>query len=160
MIEEIRKIIEPAIRQNNCFLWGIEILRGKKNLTLRVFIDSYENANIEDCENISKDLNYEVSLESILGEDFILEVSSPGINRKFFYEEQLNEYIGEEFELRLRKPINGDKNIKGNLVKMKNNILIIKNKKKDYELDFNDLDLCKLNPNYSKLIKGMNYAKQ
>ena len=74
--------------------------------------------------------------------------------------EQLNEYIGEEFELRLRKPINGDKNIKGHLINMSNDILSIKNKKRDYELDFNDLDLCKLNPNYSKLIKEMNYAKQ
>ena len=36
---------------------------------------------------------------------------------------------------------------------MSNDILSIKNKKRDYELDFNDLDLCKLNPNYSKLIK-------
>ena len=159
MIEEIKKIIEPAIMQNNCFLWGIEILRGKKNPTLRIFVDSYENADIKDCENISKDLNYEVSLESILGDDFILEVSTPGINRKFFRKEQLNDYIGEEFELRLRQPINGDKNIKGHLIKIKNDTLSIKNKKKDYELDFNDLDLCKLNPNYSKLMKETNYAK-
>ena len=159
MIEEIKKIIEPAIMQNNCFLWGIEILRGKKNPTLRIFVDSNENADIKDCENISKDLNYEVSLESILGDDFILEVSTPGINRKFFYKEQLNDYIGEEFELRLSQPINGDKNIKGHLIKIKNDTLSIKNKKKDYELDFNDLDLCKLNPNYSKLIKETNYAK-
>jgi hypothetical protein len=42
---------------------------------------------------------------------------------------------------------------------MSNDILSIKNKKRDYELDFNDLDLCKLNPNYSKLIKEINYAK-
>ena len=159
MIEEIKKIIEPAIMQNNCFLWGIEILRGKKNPTLRIFVDSNENADIKDCENISKDLNYEVSLESILGDDFILEVSTPGINRKFFYKEQLNDYIGEEFELRLSQPINGDKNIKGHLIKIKNDTLSIKNKKKDYELDFNDLDLCKLNPNYSKLMKETNYAK-
>ena len=68
-------------------------------------------------------------------------------------------YIGEEFELRLRQPINGDKNIKGHLIKIKNDTLSIKNKKKDYELDFNDLDLCKLNPNYSKLMKETNYAK-
>ena len=159
MIEEIKKIIEPAIMQNNCFLWGIEILRGKKNPTLRIFVDSNENADIKDCENISKDLNYEVSLESILGDDFILEVSTPGINRKFFRKEQLNDYIGEEFELRLRQPINGDKNFKGHLIKIKNDTLSIKNKKKDYELDFNDLDLCKLNPNYSKLMKETNYAK-
>jgi hypothetical protein len=37
MIEEIKKIIEPAIMQNNCFLWGIEILRGKKKSNTKSF---------------------------------------------------------------------------------------------------------------------------
>jgi Uncharacterized protein conserved in bacteria len=59
--EEIEKIIIPVIRRNNCFLWGTEILRGKKITTFRIFIDSDGGVDINDCENISKDLNYEPS---------------------------------------------------------------------------------------------------
>ena len=56
--KDIEKIVKPVINDNNCFLWGIEILRGKKNTTLRIFIDSDNSVDINDCENISKDLKY------------------------------------------------------------------------------------------------------
>ena len=42
-IDDFKNIIEPVINRNNCLLWGIEILRGKKRNTLRVFIDSNNN---------------------------------------------------------------------------------------------------------------------
>ena len=82
--DEIEIIVEPVIKRHNCFLWGIEILRGKRRPTLRIYIDSGEGANIEDCENVSRDLNYEIDLDSSLGEDYVLEVSTPGIERRFF----------------------------------------------------------------------------
>ncbi len=70
--EEIENIVEPVIKRHECFLWGIEILRGKKRPTLRIYIDSDTGGNIDDCENISKDLNYEIELDSSLGEDYVL----------------------------------------------------------------------------------------
>ena len=70
--EEIEKIIVPVINRNNCVLWGTEILRGRKNTTLRIFIDSNKGVDINDCENISKDLNYEPSLDLSFGEDYVL----------------------------------------------------------------------------------------
>ena len=79
-IDDFKNIIEPVINRNNCLLWGIEILRGKKKNTLRVFIDSNNNVDINDCESISRDLNYEPQIDLNLGEDYILEVSTPGID--------------------------------------------------------------------------------
>ena len=40
MIEDLKNIIEPATKIHNCEFWGIEVLRGKKRPTLRVFIDT------------------------------------------------------------------------------------------------------------------------
>ena len=45
---------------------------------------------------MSKDLNYEIDLDSSLGEDYVLEVSTPGIDRRFFKQDQLIEYLGED----------------------------------------------------------------
>ena len=88
-IDEYKNIIEPVVNRNNCLLWGIEILRGKKRVTLRVYIDSEKNIDISDCENVSKDLSYEPMIDLNLGDDYILEVSTPGIDRKFFDLNQL-----------------------------------------------------------------------
>ena len=87
--EDIIEIVKPVIEDRNCFLWGVEILRGKKRPTVRIYIESDKGANIDDCENISKDLNYELALEDSFVEDYVLEVSTPGVDRKIFYIEQL-----------------------------------------------------------------------
>jgi len=157
--KDIEKIVKPVINDNNCFLWGIEILRGKKNTTLRIFIDSDNGVDINDCENISKDLKYEPNLDLSLGDNYILEVSTPGIDRKFFEINQLNDYIGEDLLLKSKELHNGKRNFSGKLSKCKENMFSIVVENKVMNFNFNDIDLCKLKPNYKKLIKDNNYAK-
>ena len=157
--KDIEKIVKPVINDNNCFLWGIEILRGKKNTTLRIFIDSDNGVDINDCENISKDLKYEPNLDLSLGDNYILEVSTPGIDRKFFEINQLNDYIGEDLLLKSKELHNGKRNFSGKLLKCKEGMFSIVVENKVMNFNFNDIDLCKLKPNYKKLIKDNNYAK-
>ena len=157
--KDIEKIVKPVINDNNCFIWGIEILRGKKNTTLRIFIDSDNGVDINDCENISKDLKYEPNLDLSLGDNYILEVSTPGIDRKFFEINQLNDYIGEDLLLKSKELHNGKRNFSGKLSKCKEGMLSIVVENKVMNFNFNDIDLCKLKPNYKKLIKDNNYAK-
>ena len=157
--EEIEKIIEPVIERRNCFLWGLEILRGRKRPTLRIYIESIAGANIEDCENISKDLNYEIDLDSSFGDDYVLEVSTPGISRKFFKQSQLKDYIGEELKIKLREPLEGIKNIEGVLVDCNKDYFLIESSKLEYKLNFNDIDFCRLEPDFDKLMTEDSNAK-
>ena len=157
--EEIEKIIIPVINRNNCFLWGIEILRGKKNTTLRIFIDSDSGVDINDCENISKDLNYEPSLDLSFGDDYVLEVSTPGIDRKFFDIEQLKDYIGEDLSLKSKKILEGKRNFSGTLLNCDLDKFSLKTKDKIIEFNFDDIDFCKLKPNFNELMREKSYAK-
>jgi len=157
--DEIEIIVEPVIKRHECFLWGIEILRGKKRPTLRIYIESLEGATIDDCENVSRDLNYEIDLDSPLGEDYVLEVSTPGIERRFFKQDQLLEYLGEDLKVKLREPLEGVKNINGTLVDCNENFFLLESDKLEYKLDFSDIDVCRLDPNFDKLMKESGYAK-
>ena len=159
MKDEIEKIVEPVIERHDCFLWGLEILRGRKRPTLRIYIESEQGANIDDCENISKDLNYEIDLDSSFGDDYVLEVSTPGISRRFFKQSQLESYIGEELKVKLREHLDGIKNIEGTLVDCNKEYFLIESLNLEYKLNFNDIDFCKLEPNFDKLMKEENYAK-
>ena len=157
--DEIEIIVEPVIERHECFLWGIEILRGKKRPTLRIYIESVEGATIDDCENVSRDLNYEIDQDSPLGEDYVLEVSTPGIERRFFKQDQLLEYLGEDLKVKLREPLEGVKNINGTLVDCNENFFLLESDKLEYKLDFSDIDVCRLDPNFDKLMKESGYAK-
>ena len=159
--DEFKNIIEPVVNRNKCILWGIEILRGKKRNTLRVYIDSNNTVDINDCENISKDLSYEPMLDISLGDDYILEVSSPGVDRKFFNINQLDNFLGEELELRSKELIDGKRRFSGILSKCEEKYFYLKdlNNTNLIKFKFTELDMCKLKPNYNKLIKEHSYAK-
>ena len=158
-IDNFKNIIEPVVKRNNCKLWGIEILRGKKRIKLRVYIDSNKDIDITDCENVSKDLNYEPSLDMNLGNDYILEVSTPGIDRKFFNISQLKDFIGNELEFKTKEIINGTRKFNGKLIECDEIHFSVDVKKDFMKFKFSDIDLCKLKPNYNELMKEKNHAK-
>ena len=160
-IDDLKNIIEPVITRNNCFLWGIEILRGKKKNTLRVFIDSNNNVDINDCESISRDLNYEPQINSILDEDYILEVSTPGVDRKFFDIKQLQEYVGQELNIKTKSIYDGKRKFIGKLIESDDSKLTIIESDNSEEIifKFSDIDLCRLKPDYNNLFKEYSYGE-
>ena len=160
-IEDFKNIIEPVINRNNCLLWGIEILRGKKKNTLRVFIDSDNSVDINDCENISRDLNYEPQIDLLLGEDYILEVSTPGIDRKFFEIKQLDDYVGQELDIKTKSIHEGRRKFIGKLIDCDDSSLsIVKlDNSEEITFKFSDIDLCRLKPDYNNLLKEYSYGE-
>ena len=160
-IDDFKNIIEPVINRNNCLLWGIEILRGKKKNTLRVFIDSNNNVDINDCESISRDLNYEPQIDLNLGEDYILEVSTPGIDRKFFDIKQLKDYVGQELDIKTKSIYEGRRKFIGKLIESDDSKLTIVKSDNSEEIafKFSDIDLCRLKPDYNNLLKEYSYGE-
>ena len=160
-IEDFKNIIEPVINRNNCLLWGIEVLRGKKKNTLRVFIDSDNSVDINDCENISRDLNYEPQIDLLLGEDYILEVSTPGIDRKFFEIKQLDDYVGQELDIKTKSIHEGRRKFIGKLIECDDSSLSIVKSDNSEEITFkfSDIDLCRLKPDYNNLLKEYSYGE-
>ena len=160
-IEDFKNIIEPVINRNNCLLWGIEVLRGKKKNTLRVFIDSDNSVDINDCENISRDLNYEPQIDLYLGEDYILEVSTPGIDRKFFEIKQLDDYVGQELDIKTKSIHQGRRKFIGKLIDCDDSSLSIVKSDNSEEITFkfSDIDLCRLKPDYNNLLKEYSYGE-
>jgi|TARA_B100000902_G_scaffold135471_1_gene133794 ribosome maturation factor RimP len=158
--EDIIEIVKPVIENRNCFLWGLEILRGKKRPTLRIYIDSKNGANIDDCENVSKDLNYELALEDSFIEDYILEVSTPGVDRKIFFIEQLDSFIGERFKVKLRNAKDNVKNIEGFITEFNQEAFTIKTKSVEHVINFSDTELCRLNPSFDDILRmGEEYGR-
>ena len=161
-IDDLKNIIEPVITRNNCFLWGIEILRGKKKNTLRVFIDSNNNnVDINDCESISRDLNYEPQIDLNLDEDYILEVSTPGVDRKFFDIKQLKDYVGQELNIKTKSIYGGKRKFIGKLIESGDSKLTILESDNSEEIifKFSDIDLCRLKPDYNNLFKEYSYGE-
>ena len=153
-IEEIENVIDPVVISHGCELWGIDLLRGKKRPTIRVYIDAIAGATIDDCEKVAKDLNYELALnDTFIDQDYILEVSTPGIDRKFFKAEQMDSFLEEEFNLKLRENKDGKKSIVAKLIGVQNDEILFHYKNEEMSINFKDIDLCRLKPNFEELMR-------
>jgi len=156
-IEEIGNAIEPVVISHGCELWGVELLRGKKRPTIRVYIDAISGATIDDCEKVARDLNYELALnDTFLDQDYVLEVSTPGIDRKFFKPEQLSSFLKEEFDLKLREIKHGKKSFVAQLIEVNDDEILFHCGDEEMSLNFLDLDLCKLKPDFEELMRVNN----
>ena len=153
-IEELEKMIKPVVESHGCELWGVDLLRGKRRPTIRAYIDGIAGATIEDCEKVAQDLNYELAInDSLIDQDYVLEVSTPGIDRKFFKAEQLEHFIAEDFTLKLRESFDGKKTLTAKLLNVQDNEIIFNCGSENVNLNFLDIDLCRLKPNFDELMK-------
>lgn len=103
---------------------------------------------------MAQDLNYELAInDSFIDQDYVLEVSTPGIDRKFFKAEQLALFIAEEFTLKLRESLDGKKTLTGKLVNVQDNEIVFNCGNEKLNLNFLDIDLCRLKPNFDELMR-------
>ena len=107
-------MIERDIESLGCKVWGLEIFGRRANQTLRIFIDNEEGISLEDCEKVSKHVSKVLDTENDFSENYFLEVSSPGLDRKIFYNEQYKDYIKDNFKVTFLDKEN-KKTVKGQL---------------------------------------------
>jgi ribosome maturation factor RimP len=109
-----------------CELWGLELQAGGKTKLLRIFIDrAEEGVGIEDCERVSRQSSAVLDVEDVINGEYILEVSSPGMDRPLYELSQYEQYIGEDISLRLRFPYEGRRNFKGRLTGVDGDEIIV-----------------------------------
>ena len=110
--EYIREVLEKDIERLGCRIWGLELFGRRSNQTLRIYIDKKGGISVEDCEAVSKHVSKVLDTENDFSENYMLEVSSPGLDRKFFYKEQYKDFVNESlkvtfFDSQLKKTIEG-----------------------------------------------------
>ena len=106
-------------------IYDIEYVKEGPNRFLRVFIDKASGISIDDCEFISRKLEAVLDEKDFIKQAYILEVSSPGINRRLKKDADFIKYIGHIVDIKLYKPLNGKKEYQGELKSMENGIITV-----------------------------------
>jgi ribosome maturation factor RimP len=115
-----------AIVQKKSFeLVDVEYVREGPNWYLRVFIDKEGGIHIDDCQVISEELGSALDEMDFLKQAYFLEVSSPGIDRPFKKEKDYQRNVGKIVEIKLFKPIDGNKYFEGELLGLEDDIVTV-----------------------------------
>ena len=109
-------LIEPTVTGLGYELWGIERQRLGQRQLLRIYIDAEAGIAVEDCERVSGQVGDLLEAEDAVRGDYVLEVSSPGMDRVLFQPSQWPRFVGEDVQLRLRVPVEGRRRLLGRLL--------------------------------------------
>ena len=151
MKSEIIQLIEPTISSMGYEMWGLNITQQSNLIKFTLYIDSKSGINIADCEKVSKQVTHLLDIEEIFDADYVLEVSSPGLDRVLITKDHFSKYINEKVKIKLKWLVNNRKNIKGIIKNVTNEYIIINDNKETFEIKYDSIDSARLKYNLERL---------
>lgn len=122
---KVMPYLEPIVAEQQLELVDLEFVKEGVNWYLRIYIDKDGGVSIDDCEAVSRALEAKLDAEDLIEQAYILEVSSPGIDRPLKKEADFIKYQGEIIDVKLYKPQDGSKQYQGKLLGLTDGVLSI-----------------------------------
>ena len=110
IVDQVENLINPVLAENNMELVDIEYKKEGPNKVLRLYIELLEGrVSLDECADISRIISAKLDEEDILKDQYVLEISSPGVNRVLKKEKDFIKFIGSEVDVSLYEAIQGFK---------------------------------------------------
>ncbi len=144
----LEKVVSPVVTNLNYEFVGMEYVPQNKRPLIRLYIDKPGGVSAEDCGRVGRQVNAVLSVEGGFAGDYLLEVSSPGLDRLLFTEAQIAQQVGKLISVHLVAPIEGRKNFKGRLERVEKGQIGLLVDEKEVILSFSDIDRARLVPEW------------
>ena len=153
--ERVRAIAEKAAKAHGVELVHIEIAGTKRDAVVRIYIDKEGGVTLEDCSTVSRDIEAVLDEEDFIPSRYVLEVSSPGIERELYSIADFEKFSGQLIKVKTRESIDGQKTFVGNIVGVNGNSVSIEERNKGVmNFDHSDIAKANLKIDLSKEFKG------
>lgn len=110
--EFVSSVVEGIIAGTNLELVDVDYVR-ERDWYLRVYLDKPGGVDLDDCQMVSEKLSAILDEKDPIAENYLLEVSSPGLDRVLKKDKDFIRYNDRDVDIQLFKPINGSKQYTG-----------------------------------------------
>lgn len=111
---EVEKIVEELLENTALELVAVDYVR-ERDWYLRVFIDKEGGVDLDDCQDLSRKLEELLDAQDLIKTSYILEVSSPGLDRELKKPRDFQREMGKDIDVSLFAPLDGKKVVTGPL---------------------------------------------
>ncbi len=146
--ENVEADIEKIVSSEGMELVHIDYRRQGRGYLLRIDIDKDGGVNLEDCELISHQVSTYLDVEDPVPGEYELQVSSPGLDRKFYSDADYQKFMGRLVRVKTSKAIRGLHVIVGRLKEFDGEKIVVTDpvmkKDADYEISLGDIKETRL----------------
>ena len=111
---EVEKIVEELLENTAMELVAVDYVK-ERDWYLRVFIDKEGGVDLDDCQDLSRKLEELLDAQDLIKTSYILEVSSPGLDRELKKPRDFQREMGKDIDVSLFAPLDGKKVVTGPL---------------------------------------------
>ena len=134
----------PILEQESAELVDVEFRQESGRWILRFFLDKEGGITLDDCAYFSDRLGAALDEADAIKRAYVLEVSSPGINRIIKKDKDFERFAGKGIKLRSKLPRQGQRNFKGKLLGFQEGKVMIEAGGKGLAFALDDIDEARL----------------
>jgi ribosome maturation factor RimP len=142
--KQVSDLIEPVLKGIGYELIDVEYQTDRGRWVLRIYIDKEGGITLDDCTKASHELGDLIDIKDVIDHEYVLEVSSPGLNRPLKKEADFVRVIGKRIKVRTSIAVEGSRNFNGYLKDYKEHILVIESDGRLINLAWPDIEKANL----------------
>ena len=126
VLKEIAQFIEPVLADMGIELVDVDFFSEQSRRILRIYADRPTGINLDDCAMVSREIGNLLDGKDLLQNRYVLEVSSPGLNRPLKKEKDFLRAVGQKIKVKTAVPLKGSRNFTGVLQSFESGTLQLK----------------------------------
>ncbi len=148
--EKLEKETEPLLAENGFELVDLKVLRQGSKPLLQYFIDRDKGGvTLDDCGRMSDKIGAYLDVNNILAGGYILEISSPGLDRLLRKEKDFLRFKGSKVKVKLKRPVNGSRVYYGEITGFEGGAALLSG---DLKFSLSDIEEARLNPEDDEIL--------
>ena len=145
IIEQIKNILEPIARTKKCHVVDITYKRESGKFVLRIVLDKEGGITMDECAKLNVQLSDILEKENTIDDQYTLEVSSPGLDRRLKSDNDFTWAVGKKVKITTYVPIDGKNVFTGELLGLGEGIVVLEEEGTSWEIPREKIASAKLN---------------
>ena len=125
VVQEVTELLDPVLEEMGFELVDVEFLSKQGRWVLQLFIDTEGGVTIDDCARVSREIGDLIDVRDIIDHEYVLEVSSPGIDRPLKKPKDFLWACGRKVRIRTKEPVDGRQNFTGMLENVEGDVITL-----------------------------------
>ena len=141
----VRELIEPVIKAFKADLEDVKLAKMGRRVLLRVFVEKEGGVSLDDCEAISRDIGAVLEVEDPIPSSYVLEVSSPGLDRPLKNPADFKKFSGKTARVVTSEPIENQTFFIGEIIEAGDaEVVMLLPKDKKVTIPYKDISRARL----------------
>ncbi len=145
--QKLTELISAPVEALGYELVGIEFVRARTS-TLRIYIDSENGINVDDCADVSHQVSAVMDVEDPITVAYHLEVSSPGLDRPLFTVEHYERFAGQDVSVVLRIAVQNRRKWQGTIKSVEGEMVTLSVDGKDEVFALSNIQKANIIPRF------------